>query len=89
MFKKILSLFGIRQPATLTPVGNEATEAKTALRTIPLKKRKRLNLVSQQHHIKSERQRVAAALQRDKASSEKNLDQTDKSFSSGLYRGSR
>ena len=89
MFKKLLSLFGIRQPDAQTPVGNEAAEPKTAPRTMPRKKRKQLNLASRQHHIKSERQRIATALQGSKASNGKNLEKANNSFLSGLYRRSR
>ena len=98
MFKKLLSLFGICQPAAQTPAANEAAKPKSTLRKITRKKRKvnlasrqrhiKVNLASRQRHIKSERQRVARALQSSKASNKQSLDKANR-FISGLYRRSR
>jgi uncharacterized membrane protein len=87
VFKKLLSLLGICQPAAQTPAANEAAKPKPAPRKITRKKRK-ANLASRQRHIKSERQRVARALQSSKASNKQSLDKANR-FISGLYRRTR
>lgn len=96
MFKKLLSMLGVLGFVTraadlpaFPQVAIQAAVSKKAPRKLSRKKRNQLNLVSRQHHIKSERQRIAAALRRARASSERTLAKAGESFSSGLYRGSR